>query len=133
VTGGKTPLLATDIIIMDEKGLIVLIRRRYSPFSNHWAIPRGRVEYGETVEQAAIREAREETGLEVRIERLIGVYSNPRRDPRGHVVSIAFLAKQIGGELKAGTEAKEVKCFEKIPLKLAFDHKEILRDAFSVV
>ncbi len=126
----QAPLLTVDIVIQRKDNSIILIKRKKSPFIDYWPIPGGFVEYGETVEHAAIREAKEETGLDVEIEKLIGVYSDPDRDPRGHVVSIAFLAKEVGGELMANTDAKEAKSFKKIPKKLAFDHDKILKDAF---
>lgn len=107
------------------------MKRRFEPFKDCWAFPGGIVEYGETVENAAIREAKEETGLDVRIERLIGVYSDPNRDPRGHYVSVCFLCEPVGGTLKTSEETKEVKAFTKeelMSLKLAFDHRKILDD-----
>ncbi len=131
MSDNKFPVLAVDVVITDEKGQIVLVKRRHPPFTDYWALPGGSIEYGETVEQTALREAEEETGLKVRVERLVGVYSDPERDPRGHVISIAVIAKQIGGELIAGEETKGVKFFDKIPSELAFDHKKILQDAFS--
>jgi len=108
-----------------------LVKRRFQPYKDYWAFPGGIVEYGETVENAAIREAKEETGLDVRIERLIGVYSDPKRDPRGHYVSVCFLCEPVGGTLKTSDETKEVKAVTKeelIPIKLAFDHRKILDD-----
>jgi len=125
----KTPLLAVDVIIMRKDGSIVLVKRKNDPFRDFWAIPGGFVKYGESVENAAIREAKEETGLEVGLKRLVGVYSDPNRDPRGHVVSVVFLAEEINGCLKANSDAKEAKAFKVIPKNLAFDHKRIIRDA----
>ncbi len=92
------------------------------------------MEYGETVESAVIREVKEETGLEISLNRIFGVYSDPGRDPRGHVVSVCFMAHKIGGNLKADTDASEVACFkldEIFKFDLAFDHKKILKDAFK--
>ncbi|RLI88276.1 MAG: NUDIX hydrolase [Candidatus Altiarchaeales archaeon] len=124
----RSPRLTVDAIIL-IKDSIVLIRRRNPPFRGMWALPGGFVEYGETVEHAVRREAKEETGLDVEIERLVGVYSDPDRDPRGHTVSICFLCRPVGGSLKANTDSVDVKEFElsKIP-GLAFDHEKILRD-----
>jgi 8-oxo-dGTP diphosphatase len=90
------------------------------------------VEYGETVETAVTREVKEETGLDVEPQGMIGVFSDPSRDPRGHVVSIVFHAVIVGGTLLASSDAVEVKWFSKPPRQLAFDHQIIL-DASRVV
>lgn len=126
-----TPLLAADAVILIAGG-IVLIKRRNPPFAGCYALPGGFVEVGETVEAAAIREAREETGLNIELLGLVGIYSNPDRDPRGHVVSAAFLA-QGRGELLAGSDARiaEVFPFKSLP-HLAFDHDRIIGDALSL-
>lgn len=120
-----------DAIIFCEKDSVVLIRRKNSPYKDLWALPGGFVEYGETVESAVERESEEETGLKIELEGILGVYSDPKRDPRGHVISICFIAQKKGGNLKASTDASEVACFE-IPeilkFELAFDHKKILND-----
>lgn len=107
----------------------MLVKRGKPPFEGYWAIPGGFVEYGERVEDAAIREAREETGLDVRLTRIVGVYSDPDRDPRGHVVSICFQAEEIGGDLRETEETLEVRRFKLIPKRVAFDHRKILSDA----
>ncbi len=122
------PSLTVDIILQTDEG-IALIRRKNDPFKGKWAIPGGFVEYGETVENAARREAKEETGLKVELEELVGVYSDPGRDPRGHMVSICYSASRKGGELRPDTDAEEVKIFKDIPWnKLAFDHDKILKE-----
>ena len=128
----KKPVLTVDVVIYMDEGF-VFVKRLNEPFKNFWALPGGIVEYGETVEEAAIREAKEETGLEVKLEKLVGVYSNPKRDPRGHYVSIAYLAKPVSGRLKASTDAKEVKVFSQKPEKLAFDHEKIFEDALKIL
>ncbi|MBI4361670.1 MAG: NUDIX hydrolase [Euryarchaeota archaeon] len=126
-----TPLLVVDIVIRRGQE-VVLIRRRNPPFRGSYALPGGFVDVGETVEQAARREAREETGLRVAIGRLVGVYSDPRRDPRGHSVAVAFLARPAGGRLQGGDDATEARWFHHRRLPpLAFDHRRILRDALS--
>jgi 8-oxo-dGTP diphosphatase len=128
----KTIMLTVDPIIITNQGEIVLIKRFFDPYKDYWALPGGFVEYGETVEHAAIREAKEETGLDIKIEKLSGVYSDPKRDPRGHSVSICFLCKAVGGELKTSEETQDVKAFSKKELRrirLAFDHEQILMDA----
>ncbi|MCX6680106.1 MAG: NUDIX hydrolase [Methanothrix sp.] len=126
-----TPLLAVDAVILFQDG-IVLIKRDNPPFAGSYALPGGFVEVGETVEAAASREAREETGLVIELQGLVGIYSNPARDPRGHVVSAAFLARG-SGVLLAGSDARFAKVFplESLP-PLAFDHDEIIRDALSL-
>jgi len=124
----RSPSLAVDIIILfDSK--IVLIKRGRDPFKDSFAIPGGFVEYGEKVENAAIREAKEETGLDVTKLSLFGVYSEPDRDPRGHTISIVFRGEGKGTP-KAGDDAKELYLFDldKIPDTLAFDHNKIIQD-----
>ena len=125
----RNPMLATDVIIR-YRGGVVLVRRKNEPYRGKWALPGGFVRYGEKVELAAMREAREETGLRVKLRDLLGVYSDPKRDPRGHVVSVCFLAQRVGGKMKAASDADEVKIFKRIPWEeLAFDHVNILKDA----
>ncbi|NPB08550.1 MAG: NUDIX hydrolase [Aquificae bacterium] len=132
----RTPLLATDVIVRlwDENRFrgIVLIERKNPPVG--LALPGGFVEVGESVEEAAVREMREEIGLEVRLKGLLGVYSDPDRDPRFHVVSVVWIG-DARGEPRAGSDAKEVKIYrlEEIPLeRLVFDHGKILRDFLSL-
>jgi len=125
----RGPALAVDLVIK-ARGGVVLVRRKNEPYKDRWALPGGFVEYGEKVEHAAVREAREETGIEVKLQGLLGVYSDPSRDPRGHTVSICYLAKWAGGKLRSGSDAKDVGIFRKIPWQeLAFDHAQILKDA----
>jgi 8-oxo-dGTP diphosphatase len=126
----KTPLLAVDAVILFRDG-IVLIRRENPPYQGCYALPGGFVEVGETVENAVKREAREETGLEIELMGLVGVYSDPKRDSRGHVVSIAYLAKGKG-ELVSGSDARSAEIFlqESLP-PLAFDHDKIVGDALG--
>lgn len=125
----KNPYPAVDVVI-EVPGGIVLVKRKNPPFG--WALPGGFVNYGESVEVAAAREALEEVGLKIRLKGLLGVYSDPKRDPRYHVISIAFLA-EAEGEPKAGDDAAEVGVFdqENLPTPLVFDHKKILKDYFK--
>lgn len=132
MTRPRTPLLTADVVIalVDRRDApIVLIRRRHPPLG--WALPGGFVEIGETVEQAATREALEETGLAVELTGLLGCYSEPDRDPRGHTASVVFTAT-ASGTPRAGDDAGEVATFQpkELPL-LVFDHAKILEDYFA--
>ncbi|EKQ51950.1 MAG: ADP-ribose pyrophosphatase [Methanobacterium sp. Maddingley MBC34] len=130
----KNPILTVDAVITDLDGRIIFIRRKNPPYKGSWAFPGGFVEYGETVEEAVIREVREETGVKIKIQELLGVYSDPGRDPRGHMITVCFLANKTEGELKADTDAVEVSCFtadEALLMNLAFDHHKILKDALK--
>jgi 8-oxo-dGTP diphosphatase len=131
MAGPETPKLMVDVIIPSERG-VVLIRRGNDPFEGRWALPGGFVEVGETLEEAAYREAAEETGLAVEVARLVGVYSDPERDPRGHNVSVAFLARVLSGYLVAATDASEVAVLDPSSVELAFDHRKIIEDALSL-
>jgi 8-oxo-dGTP diphosphatase len=128
----KTPVLAVDAVIHLRDNRIVLVRRKNPPFQGYWALPGGLCEQGETVEQALIREAKEETGLLVEPVHLVGVFSDPNRDPRGHTVSVALLARPIGGQLRAGSDAAHVEAFQQVPSKIAFDHRIILAKAEEI-
>jgi 8-oxo-dGTP diphosphatase len=124
----KTPKLTTDGAIIKD-GKILLIRRKNEPFKGKWALPGGFVEYGEKVEDAVIREVKEETGLKTKIKEIFGIYSDPNRDPRGHTVTIVFLLDIITGKLNAEDDADSVKFFNlnKLP-DLSFDHRIIIED-----
>lgn len=124
-----TPLLTVDVIIelADRPGRpIVLIERANPPYG--WALPGGFVDVGERLEAAAVREAREETSLAVRLNLLLGCYSAPDRDPRGHTVSAVYVG-EAAGEPRAADDAKHLELFDpREPPALAFDHALILRD-----
>ncbi len=125
-----TPLLAADILIelIDQPGRpFVLIERANPPFG--WAVPGGFVDVGETVERAAIREAKEEVCLDVKLTALLGIYSNPERDPRNHTVTAVYIAEATGMP-KAADDAKHcaVFTFDDLPDQLAFDHNLVLKD-----
>ena len=131
VAGPETPKLMVDVVVPSEEGHILLIRRASDPYEGQWALPGGFVEVGETLEDAAAREAEEETGLKVEIVRLVGVYSDPDRDPRGHNVSCAYLARVREGELAAASDATEASFQDPSTVELAFDHEQIVADALS--
>jgi 8-oxo-dGTP diphosphatase len=129
--GFLKPSLAADGIII-HKNKIVLVKRGRAPFKNSYALPGGFVEYNERVEDAVVREMKEETGLSTEVISILGVYSDPDRDPRGHTVSVAFELRVSGGKLKPGDDAKEVGLFSLSELpKLAFDHDKIVTDFIS--
>jgi 8-oxo-dGTP diphosphatase len=117
-----------DVVVALAGDRVVLVRRKHPPPG--WALPGGFVDEGETLEAAAVREAREETGLEVTLTDLLYVYSDPRRDPRRHTVSAVFVGR-ASGEPAGGDDAAEAAAFawDALPAPLAFDHAEILRDA----
>jgi 8-oxo-dGTP diphosphatase len=125
-----TPLLATDCVVFDKRGRVLLIRRGHPPFLGEYALPGGFVDIGETVEAACRRELKEETDIDVHDLTLVGVYSDPKRDPRGHTCSVAYLASVDGGEPRAGDDAAAAEWVEDWHReKLAFDHADILADA----
>jgi len=127
-----TPLLTVDAVILFQKNSIVLIRRKNPPFKGELALPGGFVDIGETIETACIREAYEETNINVKLIKLIGIFSDPKRDPRGHTVSIAFLCEPLSKNekplAKDDAQALEIVPISKLAsLKLAFDHLDIIK------
>jgi ADP-ribose pyrophosphatase YjhB (NUDIX family) len=126
----RNPFPTVDIIIELEGGGIILIRRANPPHG--WALPGGFVDYGESLEEAARREALEETSLGVELLGQLGAYSEPGRDPRHHTISVVFVAGAREGVPKAADDAREVGVFteETLPFPLAFDHAQILADYF---
>ena len=113
-----------------DKGKILLIRRNHYPFIGYWVLPGGHVDYGERVEHAMLREIKEETGISAKIRKMIGVYSDPKRDPRYHTVSVAYLCKRVKGKIRINHEASEFKFFppNSLPKKIGFDHRKIIND-----
>ncbi len=125
----RNPKPTVDVVVFSGSQL-VLIRRKNPPIG--WALPGGFVDEGETVEAAAIREVREETGLEIHLDHLLGVYSDPRRDPRHHTISVVYTARS--NDLpRAGDDAAEAKIFslDALPEPIVFDHARIIADAIS--
>lgn len=129
----RQPSLTVDCVVFDARGSLLLIRRKNAPFQGHYALPGGFVDYGETTEHAAARELAEETGLQATALALIGVYSAPDRDPRGHTVSVAYAVQVSGFDARGGddaTEATFVADWASQPL--AFDHARIVDDALKL-
>jgi 8-oxo-dGTP diphosphatase len=126
----RNPVPTVDIIIEVPDGGIVLIRRRHAPAG--WAIPGGYVDYGESLEEAAVRESKEETSLDVTLIKQMHTYSRPDRDPRQHTVTTVFIAK-ADGRPQACDDAAGIGIFHRnnLPEPLAFDHEQILRDYFQ--
>ena len=128
----RNPFPTVDIIIETgkQKDGIILIKRKNPPFG--WALPGGFVDYGESLESAAKREAEEETSLKVELLYQLGAYSDPSRDPRHHTISVVFVGRATGMP-KAADDAIDVGVFNRhsLPILMAFDHKEILRDYFK--
>jgi 8-oxo-dGTP diphosphatase len=124
----RHPWVTVDGLVLFE-GKLVAVLRRNEPFRNMTALPGGFVELGETTETAVVREVEEETGLRTKVSRLVGVYSEPTRDPRGHTVSVAYALDVVGGTLTAGSDAAVVVLLdmEQLPA-MAFDHAKIVAD-----
>jgi len=125
----KSPILAVDgMFLKGEK--ILLTRRNKQPFFGYWVMPGGHVDYGETVEKAIKREMKEELGISVKIKKLFGVYSDPKRDPRYHTVSVVYLLEKTKDKIRLSEEASEFKFFplNDLPKKIGFDHWKIIND-----
>jgi 8-oxo-dGTP diphosphatase len=137
----KGPSVTADVIILNTKGEILLIKRKYPPFQGMWALPGGFIEYGiETIEECAVREAREETGLKVKLTALLGVRSRPDRDPRGHTVTAVYVTEAVSEDVArtahADDDASEITWFEATEENLqqigfAFDHEDIINEAIQ--
>lgn len=130
----KTPLLAVDCVVVDSSRGVLMVRRKEPPFKGELALPGGFVDIGETVEEAAKRELMEETGLQATNLKLVGVYSRPDRDPRGHTCSVAFLASVKPADPRAGDDAEAVAWVRNFAaIEIAFDHREIITDALNLI
>ena len=126
----RNPVPTVDVIIEMREGGVILIERKNEPYG--WALPGGFVDYGESLETAAVREAKEETSLDVDLIEQFHTYSNPTRDPRQHTISTVFVAR-AGGVPRAASDARDIGVFtgQSLPEPLAFDHAGILKDYFS--
>jgi 8-oxo-dGTP diphosphatase len=130
----QTPALATDCVIFDPVGRVLLIRRRDEPSAGSHALPGGFVKIGETVQAACRREVGEEAGIEVGELTLVGVYSDLNRDPRGHIVSVAYVTQMPSDTLpRAGSDATSAEWVDTRQITLGFDHARMLADAKAKV
>ena len=121
----------TADIIIERSDEIVLVKRKNDPYKGYWELPGGFVEENETIEEAAVREVKEETSINVGLKEILGVYSDVKRDPRGRVATVAFISNPIGGKLKASSDAEEAKWIKVGTIdveSLAFDHPKIIKD-----
>jgi 8-oxo-dGTP diphosphatase len=127
--------IAADAMIVDnprKPRKVVLITRKNPPYQGNFALPGGFLEPDETIEQCCIREAKEETSVDVAIVRIVGVYSDPKRDPRGRTVTVTYLCKPVGGDVKGNDDAASARWHDVKELRgltLAFDHGRMLGDA----
>lgn len=129
-----TPLLAVDCVVIDGYERVLLIRRGHAPFQGKFALPGGFVDVGETTEDACRRELMEETGVKAGKLHLVGVYSEPKRDPRGHTVAVVYATRVRSAKAQAGDDACAVEWVEGWRKeKLAFDHARIIADAMKVI
>lgn len=130
----KTPLLTVDCVVVDPARGVLMVRRKNPPFKGEYALPGGFVDIGETVEDAAKRELLEETSIVAKTLTLVGVYSKPDRDPRGHNCSIAFLVPAENQDAKAGDDAEAVAWIKNFDgIEIAFDHRTIITDALNLI
>lgn len=125
------PIPSVDGVIIKD-GKVLLLKRNVKP-TGSWCLPGGRIEFRESAESAAKREVFEETGLRTKVDRLVGVYSEPKRDKRWHAVSIAYIMKLTGGKLRINDESTDARFFRRLPPKMAFDHAKMVRDAFKIL
>ena len=126
--GWPHPRLAVDALV-ERDGAVLLVRRGRPPFEGMWALPGGFVLSGERLEEAVVRELEEETGINGRILGVVGAYSRPDRDPRGHTVSLIYALEVVGGTVRGGDDAAEAAWHDLADLpELAFDHAEVVAD-----
>jgi len=127
----RKPTLTCDGLVIRD-GMLLLVRRGRDPFKGHHALPGGIVEYGETTEDCVVREVKEETGLDTEVVRLIGIFSDPARDPRGHFITLLYELSEKGGVIAGGDDAESAGFYplDKLPL-LAFDHSVLVRKALG--
>lgn len=130
----KYPRVTVDSFVRDRRGRLLLVRRGNPPFKGKWGLPGGFCEWRETTEACCARETLEETGLVVRVGALLAVYSDPRRDPRGHNITVLYAARPVRGTVQGGDDAAEARWFTRAEMRrldFAFDHGEIVREQLA--
>jgi len=130
----KLPRVTVDTLVRDRRGRVLLVKRGRPPFKGRWGLPGGFCEWKETTEHCGARETQEETGVRVKIGKLLGVYSKPDRDPRGHNVTVLYEGRLISGKATGGDDAAEARWFtpkEAKTLSYAFDHAQIIREQLA--
>ncbi len=130
----KVPMIVVDGILIENDN-VLLVERTTEPFLGHNVLPGGFVDYGERVKEAVIRETFEETGLRTKVMAFVGIYDNPKRDPRGRTISLAFLLKRTGGRIRESNETRNIRFFplNKLPKRMGFDHKQMVADALKMM
>ena len=126
----RLPRLTVDAFARDRNGRLLLVLRGRPPFRGMWALPGGFCEWNETTQECCARETLEETGVTVKVGKLLGVYSDPKRDPRGHTVTVLYAARPVRGKAKGSDDAAEARWFSRKEIRgldFAFDHGEIIR------
>lgn len=129
------PLICADGVVLN-KDKVLLIKRKIKPFKGFWTIPGGHIDFGETSQESLIREIKEETNIDVEVEQLIKIYDNPKRDPWGHIISIAYLCKPINANT-VFEENEEVESLywcsiNALPENIGFDHRIMINDAIRM-
>ena len=133
-TNKRMPRLTVDSWIRDRRGRVLLVQRARPPFEGRWGLPGGFCEWAETTEECCARETLEETGLTVRVGALLGVYSKPNRDPRGHNVTVLYAARPVKGRARGGDDAAAAEWYDPRELRdvsFAFDHREIVMEQLA--
>lgn len=128
----RAPLLCVDGVVVNDKGEVLLTKRKIEPFKGYWHLPGGHVDFEEMVEKAVVRVVKEESGIDAKRVSLVGVYSDPGRDPRGHFVTVGFLMKPVKGKERSDFQASSIKYFKELPEKMGFDAREIVKDGLKI-
>lgn len=128
----NVPILCVDGVVITKQGEVLLTKRSVEPFVGFWHLPGGHVDYKEKLEEAVMRVVQEETGLVTTVLDLVGIYSDPNRDPRGHFVTIAYLLRPRGGELQGDFQSSELQFFAELPRKVGFDVCDICEAAWAL-